>query len=298
MMKNTIAGIGVLFVISFVFAYAPVQASDNAAPVEIADVTRSTQYGAQREDFEVGVGRNKGFIVLPPGAPPEGRSRPWIWYAPAFVRPEGAIPDPSHAWMFRQFLAKGIAIGGVDVGESYGSPAGRATFTQFHRAVVKHYNLAPKACLLPQSRGGLMHYNWAAEHPECVQCVGGIYTVCDPSSWPGLAGACSAYGLSEAQFKEHLSEHNPLERLRPLAKAGIPILHIHGDADDVVPLERNSAELARRYKALGGPMTLLIPKGKGHQVCPEFFERQELVDFFIEQAERSAKAAENELDGK
>jgi len=30
------------------------------------------------------------------------------------------------------------------------------------------------------------------------------------------------------------------------AKAGVPILHVHGDADTVVPLEKNSGELTRR----------------------------------------------------
>ena len=79
--------------------------------------------------------------------------------------------------MFEQWLNSGFAIGGVDVGESYGNPAGRAAFTEFYRAVVNRYGLSQKACLLPQSRGGLMLYNWAAEHPDWVQCIGGIYAV-------------------------------------------------------------------------------------------------------------------------
>ena len=43
-----------------------------------------------------------------------------------------------------------------------------------------------------------------------------------------------------------------IERLAPLAKAGVPVLHVHGDRDRVVPLDDNSAEFARRYRALGG----------------------------------------------
>ena len=140
----------------------------------------------------------------------------------------------------------------MDVGESFGNPAGRAAFTDFYRAVVKRYGLGPKACLLAQSRGGLMLYNWAAEHADCVQCIGGIYTVCDQSSWPGLAKSCPAYGMTEAELAKHLAEHNPIDRLAPLARAKIPILHLHGDADTLVPLDRNSGELARRYRALGG----------------------------------------------
>ena len=139
--------------------------------------------------------------------------------------------------------------------------------------------MADRSCLLPQSRGGLMLYNWAAENPTRVACIAGIYTVCDLRSYPGLERACGAYGLSAAELAGHLAEHNPIDRLSSLAKAGVPILHIHGDADKVVPLEKNSGELARRYHALGGQVRLIVIPGKGHQVCDEFFHCQELVDF-------------------
>ncbi|HUT34400.1 MAG TPA: prolyl oligopeptidase family serine peptidase [Planctomycetota bacterium] len=235
----------------------------------------STQFGAQRLDFVLG--GHRAFVILPPKAAPDG-SKPWLWYAPTFI---GAHPDPSHTWMFGQLLARGFAICGIEVGESFGSPKGRAAYTALYEHATKTYGLAPKACLLPQSRGGLMLYNWAVEHPEWVQCIGGIYTVCDLTSYPGLARACGAYNLTEAELKERLNEHNPVERLAPLAKAKVPILHLHGDADKVVPLERNSGELARRYRALGRPIELIVVKGKGHQVCDEFFHSQRLVDFFL-----------------
>jgi pimeloyl-ACP methyl ester carboxylesterase len=258
-------------------------------PDSIGPVTKSTQYGAVREDFLLGPGRNKGFIIYA-GEAASGATRPWIFYAPTFVEPEGGYPDPSHAWLFEKLLAAGFAIAGVDVGESYGNPAGRAVYAGFHRAVTSRYRLAQRACLLPQSRGGLMLYNWAAEHPDCVQCVGGIYTVCDQSSWPGLAVSCPAYGLSEAELRARLRENNPIDRLEPLARAGIAVLHVHGDADTLVPLERNSAELIRRYKALGGNATLVVIKGKGHRVEPEFFQSPDLLAFFLRQGRASLEA--------
>lgn len=206
---------------------------------------------------------------------------PWIWYAPTFL---AAHPDASHTWMFRQFLDRGIAIAGIEVGESYGSPKGRGAYTALYETLVKQHGLSPKACLLAQSRGGLMLYNWAVEHPESVACAVGIYPVCDLRSYPGLERACGAYGLTRDQLAAALAEQNPIERLAPLAKAGVPVLHVHGDSDRVVPLDDNSAEFARRYRALGGEMTLLVVPGKGHQVCPEFFRCQPLVDFLIGQA--------------
>ena len=137
--------------------------------------------------------------------------------------------------------------------------------------------------LLARSRGGLMLYNWAAENPEKVQCIGGIYTVGDLTSFPGLRTACAPYHLSEAELGAHLAEHNPIERLASLAKARVPILHLHGDHDTLVPLEKNSGELVKRYQAMGGPGEMIVIPGKGHQVCDEFFKSQRLVDFFLSQ---------------
>jgi pimeloyl-ACP methyl ester carboxylesterase len=93
--------------------------------------------------------------------------------------------------------------------------------------------------------------------------------------------ACGAYGLSAAELEARLAQHNPIDRLAPLAKAGVPIFHVHGDSDQLVPLEKNAGELARRFRALGGQARLIVIPGKGHQVCDEFFHCQELVDFVI-----------------
>jgi hypothetical protein len=228
------------------------------------------------------------FLIRPKERPAISTS-PWVWYAPVIGH-----PNSSHAWMLRQWLAKGIGMAGVDVGESYGSPKGRKVFMALWETLVKRYGMSERPCLLPQSRGGLMLYNWAAENPSRVACIAGIYTVCDLCSYPGLETACHAYEMSAADLKARLAEHNPVDRLAPLAKAGVPILHVHGDADPVVPLEKNSGELARRYRAMGGPARLIVVPGKGHQVCPEFFECQELVDFVIAHAELPTPVSEKD----
>jgi len=53
---------------------------------------------------------------------------------------------------------------------------------------------------------------------------------------------------------------------------------IHGDCDQTVPLEANSGEMRNATEALGGKMQLLIPP-TGHNMCPGFFQCQELVDW-------------------
>ena len=227
--------------------------------------------------FEV-AGR-PAFMILPE-ADKRRQPLPWIMYAPTFDR---RLPNEAHeGWMIDHFLKAGIAIAGVDVGESHGSPAGRAIFNALHQQLVEgDLGFSPKACLLPRSRGGLMLYNWAAENPQKVQCIAGIYPVCDLRTYPGLAAACKAYGMTEDEFAVVLSQHNPVDRLAGLAAAKVPIFHIHGDVDTVVPFKDNSGNVAERYRELGGQMNVVVAPGQGHNMWHGFFHSEELVDFVV-----------------
>ena len=143
-----------------------------------------------------------------------------------------------------------------------------------------------------------MLYNWAAENSASVACVAGIYPVCNLVSYPGIKRACGAYGMTEKNLAANLAEHNPIDRLAPPAKAKVPIFHIHGDSDKVVPLEKNSGELAKRYESLGGKMTLKVIKGQGHNMWSGWFQSQELVDFVITCAGKERPNQPDTGDGK
>jgi len=226
--------------------------------------------------------KHTAFLILPEQTKAE-KPIPWVWYAPTLR----GLPANSEKWMFEQFLKAGIAIAGVDVGESYGSPKGRGIYTALHEHLVKKRSLSNQACLLARSRGGLMLYCWAAENPGKVRCITGIYPVCNIASYPGLKRACGAYGLTADQLDAQLVDHNPIDRLELLAKNNVPIFHIHGDMDRVVPLDKNSALIKKRYDKLGGPMTLEVVKGQGHNMWAGWFQSQNLVDFVITQAAKS-----------
>jgi pimeloyl-ACP methyl ester carboxylesterase len=230
------------------------------------------QYGARRTNIDIG--KSRGFILQPTRLPADG-TRPWVWYAPTI----GSYPNQSNEWVLRKLLDRGFHVCGVNVGESYGSPEGRQAYTEFHQLLVREYKLDARASLLAQSRGGLMLYSWAVENPDKVRCIAGIYPVCDLRSYPGLGKAAGAYALTPQELEKQLTRHNPIDRLAPLAKAGVPILHIHGDADTVVPLEKNSQVVAERYTALGGKMKLIVVPGKGHAEIPEYFQEPRLVQF-------------------
>lgn len=246
-------------------------------PSATAQATESTRFGSKC--LELRIGDVEGFIVQPT-SPAAGGAKPWLWYAPTL----GKYPGKRMDWLFTRLLKEGFYICGTSVGDSFGSPQSRATYSKFYQHVVKEYRLSPKVCLLPQSRGGLMWYNWAVENPEKVACVGGIYPVCDFTSYPGLAATAKAYGMTNEELTAKIKEHNPIERLAPLAKAKVPVMHLHGDDDKVVPLDKNSGELIKRYQVLGGPGELEVIPGKGHAEIAEFFESEKLLEFFLKHA--------------
>ncbi len=54
------------------------------------------------------------FIVPPTVPTPDGKPTPWVWYAPTLAR----LPAREEAWMFERFPRAGVAVAGIDVGES------------------------------------------------------------------------------------------------------------------------------------------------------------------------------------
>jgi dipeptidyl aminopeptidase/acylaminoacyl peptidase len=227
------------------------------------------------------------FILLPP----EGLRRkpqPWVFYAPTLP----GYPDSHEKWMHEQFLAAGVAVAGIDVGEAYGSPQGRKSFDVLYRELTEKRGFGARPCMLGRSRGGLWVSSWAAENPEKVAGIAGIYPVFDFRTYPGLAKAAPAYGMTTEQLGARLGEFNPIERIDVLARKRVPVLIIHGDEDKVVPLKENSAELAARYRAAGATdsVTLIVAKGQGHNFWEGFFHCRELVDFAIERAKAGAVA--------
>ncbi|HEX4146781.1 MAG TPA: prolyl oligopeptidase family serine peptidase [Pirellulales bacterium] len=237
------------------------------------------QFFVPAETFEVD-GR-PAFVMLP-AKELRKTPQPWIWYCPTLP----GYPDEHEKWMDEQFVAAGIAVAGIDVGESFGSPAGNKIFDQFYNEMVQKRGFKAKPCLLGRSRGGLMASSWAVEHPECVAGLAGIYPVFDFRTYPGIDKAAPAYGLAADQLAARSAEFNPIERIDALAKAHVPVFIIHGDVDAVVPLEANSAELARRYAAAGqaDAVQLVVVKGQGHNFWQGFFRCQQLVDFAIAHA--------------
>ena len=215
--------------------------------------------GFDRYDFTV-EGRRCWVVV--PAAEAEGR--PWIWRARFF----GHEPQADIA-----LLEEGFHLAYCDVGGLFGNPQAVQYWNAFYKRMTEEYDLAQRPALEGMSRGGLIIYNWAAANPDRVACIYGDAPVCDFKSWPGGKGkgkgggsvwkqCLEVYGISEKEALEY--QHNPIDNLGPLAKANVPLLHVVGDADDVVPVEENTAIIEARYKGLGGSIQVIHKPGIGH----------------------------------
>lgn len=228
-------------------------------------------------------GRN-AYCVRPTGTvDPQKR---WIWIFPFWLGVNDGHGRLHHRVYVDRLLQAGFHVAGIDVGTSCGSPAAAEVCQEFYEKLRADYGLHPRARLIGQSNGGLISYAWAFRHAECVDRIAGIYPATDFRTWPGLANVVAfpekrlGYDLTLTELTARQGEFNPIDNLGPLAKAGVRILHIHGDKDELVPMAENSTELARRYEALGGKAEIVVMPGLGHGGT-EFYESERFVEFLV-----------------
>ena len=116
------------------------------------------------------------------------------------INPSNGIhPSTVYNWLFTKLLKFGYCICGIEIGETFGNIKGIEIFNKFYEYVTLKYSLNKKANLLCQSRGGLMHYNWAIENADKVFAIAGIYPVCNLESWPGLENVYKFYEYNSAK---------------------------------------------------------------------------------------------------
>ena len=260
-------------------------------------VSNATDFGGKQSDWQ-GFARYDFSVtgrrcwVVTPQSPAEGR--PWIWRARFF----GHEPQADLA-----LLKEGFHLAYCDVAGLFGSPPAVAHWNAFYDLLTEQHGLSRRPALEGMSRGGLIIYNWAAANPGKVSCIYGDAPVCDFKSWPGGLGngkgsvgawqqCLQAYGLTEAEALVY--QGNPIDTLAPLARAGVPLLHVVGDADAVVPVAENTAILESRYKQLGGAMQVIHKPGVGHH--PHSLKNPAPIVAFVLKHTRSNVRARGSLD--
>lgn len=210
------------------------------------------------QGFAFNNGEDKCLIVKPHS---EAKGRPWIIRA----RFWGHEPQTDIA-----LLEQGFHVVYCDVTDLYGSPRAVERWNRLYKRMRK-CGFNHKVVLEGMSRGGLIVYNWAAKNPGKVACIYADAPVMDFKSWPlGKEGTeTDKRQLLEAYGFRNIDEamkwkQNPLDHARKLAKAGIPILHVVGDDDQVVPVKENTEVFEKRMKLLEAPITVIHKPRVGH----------------------------------
>ncbi len=207
--------------------------------------------GFQRVHFTIG-GHEAWYVK--PSAPLKGN--PWIWRA--------SFPD-WHTEMDSLLLSKGMYVVFINVDDQYGSPASMQGWEQLYDYLTGSLHFAAKASLEGVSRGGLYVYAWAKRNPEKVNCIYNEAPVCDFKSWPGGKGEGKGDSASWKQLQQVFSMteaqalvfgDNPIDHLEGLASFKVPVLHVVGAYDKIVPSAENTFILARLYASFGGPISI------------------------------------------
>ena len=195
-----------------------------------------------------------GRKVIAPAKVADGK--PWVWRARFF----------GHQPQFDVALLKmGYHLVYCDVGGLFGSDKAVERWNAFYKYLREEHGFAEKVVLEGMSRGGLIIYNWGIANPDKVAVIYGDAPVMDFKSWPGHAnrGILKAYGFKDAE-EAKAYKGNPVDNLKPLADAGVPIIHVVGDDDTVVPVSENTAVAEKRYKEMGGTFKVIHKEKVGH----------------------------------
>ncbi len=99
-------------------------------------------------------------------------------------------------------------------------------------------------------------YAWAVENPDKVTCI---------------------YGRNPA-LRSLMSKRSPLENLDPLAKAGVPLLHLCDKTDPW--FNEHTRVVEQRYKELGGQIVVIINENDAHYPLAAA-DQTRVVDFIV-----------------
>lgn len=207
------------------------------------------------------------------------KGAPWVWRARFWAhQPQFDVT----------MLELGWHVVYCDVANLFGSPKAVKRWDHFYQE-AQRVGLNPKAVLEGMSRGGLIIHNWAVANPDKVAGLIADNAVMDIKSWPGGLGTgkgsandwtrCKkAYGLSDDEAAKRYAK-NPVDTVRELAKAQLPLLYLVGLDDKVVPGDENSLAAQKALGDYAGLQVIEKP-GKGHH--PHALENPApIVDFAL-----------------
>ena len=220
-------------------------------------------------------GRDITVQVVAPEEPAPGK--PWLWRN-IFWTSIGRFNDTD-----LKLVDEGYHVV-VVYGNVTGHPSGNSNVKTVYEYLTTEHEFSKTFSAAAMSRGGFMVFTYASAYPEQIESIFMDNACADALSWPAGKPYAGHLGYtapgSRASFEMYLQPYgfesleeaveylktkgSPIHMLEPLAKAGVPILSVCGKDDHAVPYEENDAVLEKRYKALGGDITVIV-EDKGHK---------------------------------
>ncbi|MCD6347819.1 MAG: family 20 glycosylhydrolase [Bacteroidales bacterium] len=238
-----------------------------AQPIDSTDIISKLNLEAYSFDFHGYQGMNFNYRgmacrIVQPDSAAEGK--PWIWRA----RFWGHEPQLDIA-----LLERGYHVVWCDVGKLFGNQEAVDRFDRFY-ALMQKGGLAHKAVLEGMSRGGLIIYNWAVQNADKVACIYADAPVLDGTSWPGGFGTGKGSKPGWERFKMAYQINtradsvrfagDPIHQAVAIAKTRIPLIHVCGEADHVVPIAENTNPFEKIILANGGTIKVIRKPGVDH----------------------------------
>jgi len=223
-------------------------------------ITISSWKGFVRYDLKIK--EREARLIIPDLALP---GNPWIWRA--------RFPD-WHTEADSILVSEGFHLAYINTNNMFGSPRAMRIWDDFYEFLTKEFSLKEEVALMGVSRGGLFIYNWAKENSDKVSCIYAEAPVCDFKSWPAGFGEGEGspedwkklkeeYGFASDEEAKAFS-NNPIDNLEVLADAKIPVMHMIGLQDKIVPVQENTMILVNNYIRMGGCITV-VPCTSGVQ---------------------------------
>ena len=198
-------------------------------------------------DFSDEVGGRESYIVFPDVPLPD---KPWVWRTEFF----GAFDTVDLA-----LLNEGWCLAYHKASDMYGCPQAMEYFREFQDMVEHKFVLSPKPVLFGFSRGGLYAVNYALKYPNRVGCLYLDAPVLDMTTWPGFHGETKESRDCMKCYGDAFE--NPIDKVSELT---VPVILVAGDADDLVPMDKNAQRMYDIYKNAGGNVEFIIKGGVGH----------------------------------
>lgn len=224
------------------------------------------QTGFRTEEFELaGILPEKACrisVMYPDKAAP---GNPWVWRAEFF----GIFASTDLA-----LVGQGWHVAYCSLSDMYGAPKAVEAMKRFHSYCIETLALSAKPALFGFSRGGLYTVNYAHAYPDDTCCLYLDAPCLDIRNWPAGLNRyprneaewirCKAvYGLTDETIRDY--NEGPLNYAGELARKGVPVILVSGDADEICYYPDNGGLFAERYRDAGGIIKVIMkPGGKHH----------------------------------